>query len=115
MIYHRIGNKSNTTGATCGEGTIYHIGVHEFILFLSVPSDYPFVALTLRSVAALLVAIPYQGIGDRNHKLIKLSYIRSLFSNYHIGVHEFILFLSVPSDYPFVAFKPTIMLSFFPT
>jgi len=44
MTYHRIGNKSNTTGATCGEGTIYPIGVHEFILFLSVPSDYPFVA-----------------------------------------------------------------------
>ena len=44
MTYHRIGNNSNTTGATCGEGTVYPIGVHEFILFLSVPSDYPFVA-----------------------------------------------------------------------
>ena len=44
MTYHRIGNKSNTTGATCGEGTVYPIGVHEFILFLSVPSDYHFVA-----------------------------------------------------------------------
>jgi hypothetical protein len=44
MIYHRIGNKSNTIGATCGEGTVYPIGIHEFILFLSVPSDYPFVA-----------------------------------------------------------------------
>jgi hypothetical protein len=44
MTYHQIGNNSNTTGATCGEGTVYPIGVHEFVLFLSVPSDYPFVA-----------------------------------------------------------------------
>jgi len=43
MTYHRIGNKSNTTGATCGEGTVYPTGAHEFILFLGVSSDNPFV------------------------------------------------------------------------
>jgi len=43
MTYHRIGNKSNTTGAACGEGTVYPTGAHEFILFLGVPSDNPFV------------------------------------------------------------------------
>jgi hypothetical protein len=27
MTYHRVCNKSNTTGTTCGEGTAYHSGV----------------------------------------------------------------------------------------
>ena len=30
MTYHRVCNKSNTTGATCGAGTAYTPGAHEF-------------------------------------------------------------------------------------
>jgi len=30
--YHRVCNESNTTGATCGAGTAYPSGAHEFIL-----------------------------------------------------------------------------------
>ena len=31
VIYHRVCNKSNTTGATCGAGTAYTSGAPEFI------------------------------------------------------------------------------------
>jgi hypothetical protein len=29
--YHRVCNKSNTTGSTSGVGSVYHSGAHEFI------------------------------------------------------------------------------------
>jgi hypothetical protein len=31
MTYHRVCDKSNTTGTTCGAGTAYLSGAHEFI------------------------------------------------------------------------------------
>jgi len=43
MTCHRIGNTSNTTVAASAEGNVYPTGAHEFILFLGVPSDNPFV------------------------------------------------------------------------
>jgi len=30
MMYYRVFNKINTTGATCGAGTAKHYGAHEF-------------------------------------------------------------------------------------
>ena len=56
MTYHRARNKSNTTGATYGDGTIYPFDAHEFTPLLPLNSVLTLytVVFTMRPLVCIL-------------------------------------------------------------
>jgi len=59
MTYHRVCDKSNTTGATCGAGTAFLSGAHEFIRFSGVRAvrSLFFYVMLCRSLFVLLAIV----------------------------------------------------------
>jgi hypothetical protein len=57
MTYHRVCDKSNTTGATCGAGTAYPSGVHPCFSGVRAVRSLFFYVLLCRSLFVLLAIV----------------------------------------------------------